>query len=84
MGADGPNGGGKHRLEIIASRGEAGILAGPSTVDMGKRVAESLTATATVRLSRLDGGRDVPLFVGNGRFAGLEVHNVEEELLTAK
>ncbi|MBK7897070.1 MAG: tocopherol cyclase family protein [Candidatus Promineifilaceae bacterium] len=80
----GKTAGGIHRLEIIASRGETGILAGPSTVDMGKRVAESLTATATVRLSRLVGGRDEPIFVGNGRFAGLEVHNIEEELLTAK
>jgi len=51
---------------------------------MGKRVAESLTATATVRLSRLAAGRDEPIFVGNGRFAGLEVHNVEEELLIEK
>ncbi|MEZ4590144.1 MAG: tocopherol cyclase family protein [Chloroflexota bacterium] len=80
----GKTAGAVHRLEIIASRGEAGILAGPSTVDMGVRVAESLTATATVRLSRLVGGRDEPIFVGNGRFAGLEVHNVEEELLAAK
>ena len=79
----GKTAGAAHRLEIIASRGESAILAGPSTVDMGKRVAESLTATATVRLSRFESGQDVPIFVGNGRFAGLEVHNVEEELLTA-
>ena len=80
----GKTAGANHRLEIIASRGEAGILAGPSTVDMGKRVAESLTATAVVRLSRLERLQDVPLFVGKGRFAGLEVHNVAEELLSAK
>ncbi len=80
----GKTAGAKHRLEIIASRGETGILAGPSTVDMGKRVAESLTATAMVRLSRLEGERDALVFEGNGRFAGLEVHNIEEELLSAK
>lgn len=72
-----------HRLEMIARRGEAGILAGPSTVDMGKRVAESLTAEVAVRLSRLERGRAVEIFAGNGRFAGLEVHNVEQELLAA-
>ena len=81
---DGKTAGAKHRLEIRASRGREGILAGPSRVDMGVRVAESLTATATVRLSRVEAGREVLVFAGNGRFAGLEVHNVEEELLTAK
>lgn len=73
-----------HRLEITASRGESGLLAGPSKVDMGKRVAESLTAAATVRLHRLERERNVKIFMGNGRFAGLEVHNIEEELLSAK
>lgn len=74
----------QHRLRIEAQRGEQrqfGLLKGPTTVEMGKRVAESLTATVRVQLSELKGGREATLFVGNGRFAGLEVHNVEAELL---
>jgi hypothetical protein len=62
---------GMHQLTITATRAEAGILAGPSTVDMGKRVAESLTALVAVRLENESG----IIFSGNGRFAGLEVHN---------
>ncbi len=65
-----------HRLEIFARRGQAslfGLLKGPTTVEMGKRVAESLTAEITVQLSHLGTGQT--LFVGTGRNAGLEVHN---------
>jgi hypothetical protein len=75
--------GADHRLHLVATRGAAGVLAGPTTVDMGKRVAESLTAEVAVTLSRLENGREETVFVGNGRCAGLEVHNVFEELLTA-
>lgn len=73
-----------HRLEIIAQRGvdsQFGLLKGPSDVEMGKRIAETLTATVQVRLSRVRD--DQTLFVENGRFAGLEVYNVEEVLAAA-
>lgn len=65
-----------HRLEIFARRGitsQFGLLKGPTTLEMGKRVAESLTAEITVQLSHLGTGKT--LFVGTGRNAGLEVHN---------
>lgn len=75
--------GADHRLHIVARRGAAGVLAGPTTVDMGKRVAESVTAEVAVTLSRLENGREEVVFAGNGRYAGLEVHNVFEELLSA-
>jgi hypothetical protein len=77
----GETAGGLHRLHILAKRGEAGILAGPSTVDMGKRVAESLTAEITVRLTHLQPGDEITIFEGTGKFGGLEVHNVFDELL---
>lgn len=70
-----------HRLEIEARRGpesQFGLLKGPNEVEMGKRIAETLTATVRVRLSTLADGRT--LFAENGRFAGLEVYNVEELL----
>lgn len=60
----------KHRLELLAGRAEGGLLAGPTKLDMGKRVAETLNATVDVRLSTLAG---VEIFNGRGRNAGLEV-----------
>ena len=66
-----------HRLHILAHLGDDshyGLLKGPSTVEMGKRVAETLSATVWVSLTDLAGKT---LFEGNGRFAGLEVYNAE-------
>jgi tocopherol cyclase len=60
----------KYRLEISASRAEAGLLKGPSALDMGKRINETLKASADVRLSKINGET---LFEGTGRHAGLEV-----------
>jgi hypothetical protein len=68
----------KHRLEILASRAEAGLLKGPTTLDMGKRVSETLNARLEVRLSGIAGGT---IFEGTGRHAGLEVFQ-SERLLT--
>lgn len=67
-----------HRLSILAHRGaeeQFGLLKGPDVVEMGKRVAESLTAVIDVQLAQLVGGQERVLFTGNGRYAGLEVHN---------
>lgn len=72
---------GRHRLEIFAQReegGATGLLKGPDTVEMGKRVAETLTAVVNVQLSEV-GSRRV-IFAGNGRNAGLEVQNAAEIL----
>lgn len=72
-----------HRLEILATRGVAsafGLLKGPDQFEMGKRVAESLTAVIRVQLTDRRTGRVV--FEGDGRNAGLEVHNVQELLNT--
>ncbi|MBG7610494.1 MAG: hypothetical protein IZT55_06470 [Anaerolineae bacterium] len=75
--------GAAHRLHIIATRGEAGIIAGPSTVSMGKRVAESLTAVISVTLTHIEQRKEQLVFEGEGNFGGLEVYNVAEELLSA-
>jgi hypothetical protein len=59
-----------HRLEMIAVRAEGSLLRAPSTVDMGRRISETLNATVDVKLvSRRD---QSVLFVGTGRHAGLE------------
>ena len=63
----------KHRLQIHAGRSEAGLLRGPSGVDMGVRVSETLNAKVTVRLWDRQGDGDTLLFEGTGRNAGLEV-----------
>lgn len=68
----------QHRLELVATRAEGGLLAGPTKLDMGKRVAETLNAAVDVRLSTLAG---TELFRGRGRHAGLEVHGDLARLL---
>jgi tocopherol cyclase len=65
------------RLEITARRAEAGLLKGPSTLDMGKRIDETMNAGVEVRLSRISGE---VIFEGNGRHAGLEVFQPEHLL----
>jgi tocopherol cyclase len=76
----GKTAGADHELQLRAMRAEAGILAGPSTVDMGRRVAESLTAAVAVQLVRREDGRERLLFSDTGQHAGLEVTNVPELL----
>lgn len=71
-----------HRLEMFVTQGpgsQFGLLKGPTAVEMGKRVAETLSATVDVRLTRRGDGR--VLYQGTGRHAGLEVHEVENRLL---
>ena len=65
-----------YQLSILAQRGPAshvGLLKGPTTLEMGKRVEETLTATVEVALHEVGSGREV--FAGYGRCAGLEVYN---------
>ncbi len=61
------------RLEMDAGRTQVGLLRGPSKMDMGVRVPETLQATIAVRLTALEQGRDTLLFEGAGRDGGLEV-----------
>jgi hypothetical protein len=62
----------RYRLEMHARRVEGGLLKGPSRLEMDKRVVETLNASVFTRLSSLDGSL---IFEGEGRHAGLEVHN---------
>lgn len=71
-------GDGTHRLQMKAARAQGGLILGPTRVEMGKRVHETLNATVDVRLSTQDGQ---VLFSGQGRHAGLEVHGDLEKLL---
>jgi hypothetical protein len=73
----------RYRLEMTATRSREGLLKGPTTVDMGKRVAESLDASVDVRLTHLDRGRRSVRFEGTGSHAGLELFNTNApEFLT--
>lgn len=72
-----------HRLEMFVTQGTAGtfgLLKGPDRLDMGKRVAETLSATVHVRLTSRS-APDRAIFEGTGRHAGLEVHEVASRLL---
>jgi tocopherol cyclase len=60
----------RHRLWLNARRVEGGLLRGPTRLDMGKRVTETLNASIQVQLKTLQGRL---LFEGTGEHAGLEV-----------
>jgi len=60
----------RHRLFLTACRVQGGLLRGPSKLDMGKRVLETLNATVQVRLETFEGER---VFEGTGLHTGLEV-----------
>lgn len=62
----------RYRLEMCAIRVEGGLLRAPTTADMGRRIAETLSARVEVALYSLDGGRPRRIFEGTGRHAGLE------------
>jgi hypothetical protein len=62
----------RYRLEMEATRSEGGILQAPTTVDMGRRIAETLSATVAVELKALGGPQQASIFRGVGRHAGLE------------
>lgn len=72
----------KHRLEMCATRGESGLLLGPSRMDMGVRVPETLGATVDVRLSTWGNGEQALLLEDTGRHAGLEIAGEWERLLS--
>jgi tocopherol cyclase len=60
----------RYRLSLIATRDQGGLLRGPTRVDMGRRVPETLNASVQVQLKTLPGEL---LFEGYGTHAGLEV-----------
>jgi tocopherol cyclase len=60
----------RYRLLLVARRVEGGLLRGPTRLDMGKRVVETLNATVELRLETLQGAA---IFEGVGAHAGLEV-----------
>jgi len=68
-----------HRLFITAQRAEGGSLKGPTPLDMGKRVVETLNASARVRLETLKGEL---IFDDAGEHTGLEVSGEVERLVT--
>jgi hypothetical protein len=61
-----------HRLEMRAIRAEGGLIQAPTTLDMGRRIAETLSARVETALYTLEGGRPRRLFHGTGHHAGLE------------
>jgi hypothetical protein len=67
-----------YRLQISAKRGKTGDLKGPTRLDMGMRVGESLDANIHVELL---GSNGEIIFADNGRHAGLEVAGDIDRLL---
>ena len=70
-----------HRLRLNACRAQGGLLRGPTPLDMGGRVMETLSASIDVQLENLQGDL---LFEGTGENAGLEVVGDLQRLLAKK
>jgi hypothetical protein len=66
------------RLFLKTSRVEGGLLLGPTRLDMGQRVLETLNATVEVRPETLQGAL---LFEGVGAHTGMEVMGDLKRLL---
>ena len=47
-----------HRLEVMATKSEGGLLYAPYNKQMIERVAETMTSEVKVRLERLEGKPD--------------------------
>jgi hypothetical protein len=62
----------RHRLEMLATRTQGGLLHAPTTLDMGRRIAETLTAQVQVRLHTVQHRPTHLVFEGTGRHGGLE------------
>ena len=67
----------EHKLELIARRAASGLILGPTRVEMGMRVNETLLATVEARLETRKGKI---MFNEIGRNAGLEVQGDLERL----
>jgi hypothetical protein len=67
-----------HRLELLARKAPGAAILGPTRVEMGIRVNETLQATVEARLETRAGE---VIFNGIGRNAGLEVQGDLERLL---
>jgi len=68
----------KYFLKMTTVREHGGLLRGPTQVDMGLRVAETLGAQVQVSLREKNGRK---VFDGLGRHAGLEIQGDIERLL---
>lgn len=62
----------RYRLEMCVIRSAGGLLHAPTPVDMGRRIAETISAEVEVALYKLDSSASQLLFRGTGRHAGLE------------
>ena len=61
------------RMDINATRVEGSVLQAPTTLQMDRRIMETLSARVEVTFSERVGARWVQRFNGKGRHAGLEV-----------
>ncbi len=60
-----------YRLRLVGHRATSGRLRGPSKVDMGRPVPETMNASVDVTLTAQRDGTE--LFRGTGRYAGMEI-----------
>jgi hypothetical protein len=63
-----------HRLEITADRTDGGPLRAPTTVEMERRISESMTGTVQLKFYALAKSESKMLLCDTGRNAGIEVN----------
>ena len=68
----------KYQLTMKAQQAPGGQLLGPSKIEMGKRVEETLSAVVKVSLQANNGDR---IFEEEGKYAGLEVNGDVHRLI---
>lgn len=69
------------RLAIFASKSEGGLLHAPTTMEMDRRISETLTASVDVKLTRLDARERVTIYEGIGKHAGMETNGDLQRLV---
>ncbi|MHB1134446.1 MAG: tocopherol cyclase family protein [Chloroflexota bacterium] len=62
----------RYRLEMTLTRASGSHIKAPTRLSMDRRIAETLNASARVRLLALGAGGESEVFAGEGRHAGLE------------
>lgn len=74
----------RYRLELHMQRADAALLYAPDVTDMSGRVAETMRATAEVRLTQTQYHTAPPILQGTARNAGLEVVGDVKRLISTK
>lgn len=72
----------RYRLEMNLAKSEGGLIQAPTVHDMDRRIVETMSASAHLRLSAVGSSGVKVVFEGTGHAAGLEVAGDLERLIS--